>query len=97
MRPPKWIYDTTAVISADYLTKTLLKEFSKARRFLEGIMRLPKAFNADTVARAAGEIASLHQPNPIDYRRWLTREQPTVEPTFDSSTLKSSHHRSCAI
>jgi hypothetical protein len=97
VRPPKWIYDTTAVISADYLTKTLLKEFSKAKRFLERIMRLPKAFNADTVAKAAGEIAALHQPNPIDYRRWLTREQPAVAPTFAPSRLKSSHHRNCAI
>ena len=97
VRPPKWIYDTTAVISADYLTKTLLKEFSKTKRFLERIMRLPKAFKAETVAKAAGEIASLHQPNPIDYRRWLTREQAMVAPTFEPSTLKSSRHRNCAI
>ena len=97
VRPPQWIYDTTAVISADYLTKTLLKEFAKTKRFLERIMRLPKALNVDTVAKAAGEIASLHQPNPIDYRRWVTREQPMVAATIESSTSQSSHHHNCAI
>jgi len=79
------------------LIKTLLKEFAGAKRFLEKIMRLPKAFNVDTVAKAAGEIASLHQSNPIDYRRWLTPEEPIIAPTFEPSTLKSSHHSEFAI
>ncbi|MEE4265384.1 MAG: nuclease-related domain-containing protein, partial [Desulfobacteraceae bacterium] len=69
IRPPETVYDTSSVINADYLTKTLLRQLERLKRAFERIKGLPKAFKAGTLAKAAAKLAAMNKPSPIDYRR----------------------------
>lgn len=78
LRPPETVYDTSSVVSADYLTKTLLRQLERLKRTIERIKRLPKAFNTDTLAKVAARLAALNNPNLIDYRRIFCLEDISV-------------------
>ncbi|UCD81837.1 MAG: hypothetical protein JSW26_10550, partial [Desulfobacterales bacterium] len=75
LRPPPSTYDTSSIVTADYLTQTLLKQVERIKRFYQKLKRLPKAFDTDTLEKAAGKLASLNAPNPIDYRRLFCPEE----------------------
>jgi hypothetical protein len=66
------------VVSADYLTKTLLRQLERLKRTFERIKRLPKAFKADTLAKVAAKLAAMNKPNLIDYRRIFCLEDLSV-------------------
>jgi len=69
IRPPETAYDTSSVITADYLTKTLLRQLERLKRAFERIKSLPKAFKTDTLVKVATKLAAMNKPNLIDYRR----------------------------
>ncbi len=69
IRPPETVYDTSSVITADYLTKTLLRQLKRLKRAFERMKRLPKAFKTDTLAKVAAKLAAMNKPSLIDYRR----------------------------
>ena len=69
IRPPETVYDTSSVITADYLTQTLLKQLKRLKRAFEKFTSLPKAFNPDTLEKVAAKLAALNKPSLIDYRR----------------------------
>lgn len=69
IRPPETVYDTSSVITADYLTQTLLKQLKRFKRALAKFRHLPKAFKADTLAKVAAKLAAMNKPRLIDYRR----------------------------
>jgi hypothetical protein len=75
LRPPKSVYDTSSIISADYLTETVLKNVERVRRVCQKLKRLPKAFNAKTLEKAAAKLASLNSPGPVDYGRLFCPEE----------------------
>jgi hypothetical protein len=85
LRPPESVYDTSSVVTADYLTKTLLKQLEKLKRTLEKIKRLPKVFKPETLAKAAAKLAALNKPNLIDYRRVFCLEDINIAPTSGGS------------
>jgi len=68
-RPPESVFDTSSIVTSDYLIQSLLKQVERIKRLYQKIRRLPKAFNTDTLERAAGKLASLNEPCPIDYRQ----------------------------
>jgi len=68
LRPPKSVYDTSSVVSADYLTETLIKNVESVRFVLQKLRRLPRAYNAKTLEKAAAKLASLNLPSSADYR-----------------------------
>jgi len=84
VRPPESVFDTSSIVTSDYLIQSLLKQVERIKRFYQKIRRLPKAFNTDTLERAAGKLASLNEPCPIDYRQLFCPEE-----TFETSTI---HH-----
>ena len=69
IRPPETVYDTSAVITADYLTQTLLKQLKRLKRAWEKFRHLPKAFKPNTLAAVATKLAAMHKPSLIDYRQ----------------------------
>jgi len=69
IRPPETVYDTSSVITADYLTQTLLRQLQRLKRAFVRIKRLPKAFKSDTLAKVAAKLAAMNKPSLIDYRR----------------------------
>jgi len=69
IRPPETVYDTSSVITADYLTKTLLRQLKRLKRVFERMKRLPKAFRTDTLSKVATKLAAMNKPNLIDYHR----------------------------
>jgi hypothetical protein len=69
LRPPVSIYDTSSVITADFLINKLLKQVEKIKRIYLKLKRMPKAIKSDTLADVAGKLASLNKPNLIDYQR----------------------------
>lgn len=78
LRPPEAVYDTSSVVSADYLTKTLLKQLRRIKKTFERIKRLPRAFKAQTLAKAASRLAALNKPNLVDYRRIFCLEDISI-------------------
>ena len=80
VRPPETVYDTSSVITADYLTKTLLKQLERLKRALVRFKRLPKAFKSETLAKVAAKLADLNKPNLIDYRRIFCLDDIDIVP-----------------
>jgi hypothetical protein len=82
LRPPKSVYDTSSIITADNFTQLLLKKVERIKRFYQKMKRLPKAFNTVALEKAAKKLASLNAPGMIDYERLFcpeeTREMPAV-------------------
>jgi hypothetical protein len=74
LRPPQSVYDTSSVVSVNYLTETLLKNVESVTGVLQKLRRLPKAFNARTLEKAAAKLASLNSPVPVDYGRLFCPE-----------------------
>ncbi len=69
LRPPLSIYDTSSVITAEYLIQKLLIQVEKLNRVFTRLRCLPKAINSNTLADFAGRLASMNNPTPIDYPR----------------------------
>lgn len=93
IRPPETIYDTRSVVSADYLTKTLLKQLERLKRTYERIMRLPKAFTTETLTKVAARLAAMNKPNLIDYRRIFCLED--IKITAISGSANSNAGATC--
>ena len=74
IRPPETVYDTSSVITADYLTQTLLRQLERLKRAFVRIKRLPKAFNTDALAKVAAKLAAMNNPSLVDYRRLFCLE-----------------------
>ena len=81
IRPPETVYDTSSVITADYLTQTLLKQLKRLKRAFEKFRSLPKVFNPDTLAKVAAKLAAMNKPNLIDYRRIFCLEDIDIAPS----------------
>jgi len=90
LRPPKSVYDTSSLVSVDYLTETLLKNVESDRSVLEKLKRLPKAFNARTLEKAAAKLASLNSPGPVDYGRLLRPEGTGILPAPQGAAGRAS-------
>ena len=90
LRPPETVYDTSSVITADYLTKTLLRHLQRIKRTFEKIKRLPKAIKPETLAKAATKLAALNKPSLIDYRRIFCLEDLKISPTPGASDPDAS-------
>lgn len=78
LRPPETVCDTSSVVTADYLTKTLLRQLERFKRTFERIKRLPKALKTDTLAKVAAKLAAMNKPNLIDYRRIFCLEDLNI-------------------
>ncbi|MEJ2285790.1 MAG: nuclease-related domain-containing protein [Desulfobacterales bacterium] len=78
IRPPETVFDTSSVVSADYLTKTLLKQLKRLKRTFDRIKRLPTAFKAETLAKVAAKLAAMNKPQLIDYRRIFCLEDINI-------------------
>ena len=86
LRPPVSIYDTSSVISVDYLITKFLQQVERIKRIYLRLKRLPKAIKSDTLAEFAGKLASMNKPNQIDYQRLFGPddvEQPPNMPSRD--------------
>ena len=71
LRPPVSIYDTSSVITADYLIKKLLQQLRRIKRICQKIRRLPKAIKPDTLAEFAGKLASMNKSIPVNYQQLI--------------------------
>jgi len=78
IRPPETVFDTSSVVSADYLTKTLLKQLKRLKRTFDRIKSLPTAFKAETLAKVAAKLAAMNNPQLIDYRRIFCLEDINI-------------------
>ncbi len=85
IRPPETVYDTSSVVTADYLTKTLLKQLERLKRTFERIARLPKAFKTGTLVKVAAKLAAMNKPGLIDYHRVFCLEDIHITPTPGAS------------
>jgi len=79
------VCDTSSVVTADYLTKTLLRQLERFKRTFERIKRLPKALKTDTLAKVAAKLAAMNKPNLIDYRRIFCLEDLNITPAPGAS------------
>ena len=93
IRPPEAVYDTSSVVSADYLTKTLLRQLERLKKTFLRIKSLPKAFKADTLAKVAARLAAMNKPNLINYRRIFCLED--LKPAAGSGTTGSDADAAC--
>ena len=93
IRPPEAVYDTNSVVSADYLTKTLLRQLERLKKTFLRIKSLPKAFKADTLAKVAARLAAMNKPNLIDYRRIFCLED--LRPAAGSGATGSDADAAC--
>ena len=69
LRPPVSIYDTSSVITVDFLITKFLKQVERIKQIYLWLKRLPKLINPDTLAEFADKLASLNKPNQINYQR----------------------------
>jgi hypothetical protein len=83
LRPPQSVYDTSSIVTSDYLTQTLLKQVERIKRFYQKVRRLPKAVNSETLEKTAAKLASLNAPISIDYRRLFRLEDNCQTPTLN--------------
>ena len=93
IRPPDSVYDTSSVVSADYLTKTLLKQLKRLKRTFDRIKRLPKAFKPETLAKVAAKLAAMNKPQLIDYRRIFCLEDINI--STPSGTTRADAAATC--
>ena len=69
LRPPVSIYDTSSVITADFLIQKLLQQLRRIKRICQKIKRLPRAIKPDTLSEFAGKLASMNQSTPVNYEK----------------------------
>jgi hypothetical protein len=69
LRPPVSIYDTSSVITVDFLIKKLLQQLKRIKRIYQKLRRLPNAIKTDTLAELAGKLASMNQSDPVNYQQ----------------------------
>ena len=97
LRPPKSVYDTSSIVTADFLIQTLLKKVEGVKRFYQKLRRLPKAFNTTTLQKTAAKLASLNAPSTIDYGRLFCPEETCHTPTRNRSEGDSPVYNDFAI
>ena len=85
LRPPKSVYDTSSIVTADYLIQTLLKKAEGVKRFYQKLKRLPKALNTTSLQKAAADLASLNTPCTVDYGRLYCPEESCQIPAGSRS------------
>jgi hypothetical protein len=83
LRPPKSVYDTSSIITADYFTQLLLKKVERIKRFYQKMKRLPKALNTAALEKAATKLASLNAPGTIDYGQLFCPEDASKTPAVN--------------
>jgi Nuclease-related domain len=86
LRPPESVCDTSSVVTADYLTKTLLRQLERLKKTFERIKSLPKSFKQDTLAKVAAKLAAMNKPDRVDYRRIFCLEDINVTPAPAASS-----------
>jgi len=91
------VFDTSSVITADYLTQTLLRQLERLKRAVERIKRLPKAFKADTLAKVAARLAAMNKPSLIDYRRIFCLEDIEIAQASSASVQDAAATSDYAI
>ena len=67
LRPPLSVYDTSSVITAEFLIQKLLVQVERLKRLFLRLKRLPKAIKSDNLAEFSAKLASMNQPNRVDY------------------------------
>jgi hypothetical protein len=97
LRPPQSVYDTSSIVTADYLTQTLLKKVWRVRCAYQKMKRLPKAFSTDTLEKAAAQLAALNTPSTIDYGRLFCPEETCNTPTYYRDERNEPVHSDFAI
>jgi hypothetical protein len=66
-RPPESIFDSSMVVTADYLAKTLTKQTGKMHRFIKNLSRFSQKLKNDPLVKVACKLASLHKSSRVDY------------------------------
>ena len=74
LRPPETIYDTSSVITGDFLINSLLKQARRAKRVYLQLKRLPKAVKTEALAEIAGKLAALNKPSLIDSQQLFSSD-----------------------
>ena len=97
LRPPKSVYDTSSIITADKFTQLLLKKVERIKRFYQKLKRLPKAFNTVALEKAATKLASLNAPGTIDYGQLFCPEETCKTPAVDCCDEKPPVYSDFAI
>jgi hypothetical protein len=97
LRPPKSVYDTSSIITADNFTQLLLKKVERIKRFCQKLKRLPKAFNPGALEKAASKLASLNAPGMIDYGRLFCPEETCETPAATCCDENTPIHSDFAI
>ena len=97
LRPPKSVYDTSSIVTADFLIQTLLKKVEGVKRFYQKLKRLPRAFNTTSLQKAAAKLASLNAPCTVDYGRLFCPEDTCQTPTSNRSEGDSPAYSDFAI
>jgi hypothetical protein len=97
LRPPVSIYDTSSIITADFLIKKLLKQVERIKRIYLKLKRLPKAIKSDTLVDVAGKLASMNKPNLIDYQRLFCPDDIGETPNKCSSDKDAANYCDYAI
>jgi hypothetical protein len=80
LRPPVSLYDTSSIISVDFLITTLLKQVERIKRLCIRLKRLPKAIKSDRLSEVAGNLASFNQPHSLDYQQLLGPDESDETP-----------------
>jgi hypothetical protein len=97
LRPPKSVYDTSSIVTTDYLTQTVLKKAKRVTSAYHRLKRLPKVFNTGTLEKAAVQLAALNKPCMIDYGRLFCPEEIRNTPTYHRANGKKPAHADFAI
>jgi hypothetical protein len=97
LRPPVSLYDTSSVITTDFLLTKLLKQIERIKRIYVKLKRLPQATKSDTLAEVAGKLASMNQPNLIDYQRLFGPDEVGQAPDMCGSDKDAAIHCDFAI
>jgi hypothetical protein len=71
MRPPKWIFDSSMVVTADFLVKSVLRKPKKLKRTVDRLKSLPKIFNRRVLIACTQKLAALDSPKFTDYQQLL--------------------------
>jgi hypothetical protein len=86
VRPPKKIFDSSAVMKADLFIKTLLKKTKKAKRIINKFKKLSEKIKKDPLFIMADKLASLHKTVTRDYRLKFCLDK-SPEPPSDPACI----------
>ena len=69
LRPPVSIYDTSSVVTVDFLIKKLLHQLKGFKRICQKLRRLPKSIKSETLSEFTGKLASMNNLDPVNYQQ----------------------------